>query len=563
MKNKKLTFISTLFMGLLLGGCASPEAQRAHAAAVDVSAESPPPIETPTAHATLALSADDEAPDWFDYQPNIDLDSRPLGEILETWDHETEAVVSVEESEGEIDDQVDDNLWDHLRDGFALADTGHPRIDAEIKWFTRHQNYLGRVAKQAEPYLHYIVEQVDARGMPREIALLPVVESAFQPYAYSPGRAAGLWQFIPATAQRFGLRLSWWYDGRRDVIASTDAALEYLDHLHDLFDGDWLLALAAYNSGEGTVQRAIRKNQRRGKPTDYWSLPLPRETKAYVPRLLAVSAVVAEPHAHGIALTPIANEPYLATVDVGTQIDLRIAAQLADMDMNELYRLNPGFNRGATDPAGPHYLALPIDRAAAFEARLSELPDDQRVQWLRHRVRNGETLSHIAARYRTDVSHIKALNHLKGTTIRAGRYLLVPMTSLELAGPGARRDSGVIDHTIARGDTLWDIARKYEVSVKQLTAWNDISPGKHLRPGRTLRLHTAAGNDPRVGGPPRVERKITYTVRRGDSLARISKRFNVSVNQLVRWNGLNKHKYLKPGQRLKVIVDVTRVAESS
>ncbi len=468
-----------------------------------------------------------------------------------------------------LDDGNDEpgDLWVRIRDGFALNQPDNKRVKNATTWYTRHPSYVARVTEQAEPYLHYIVNEVEQRGMPAEIALLPVVESAYQPFAYSPGRAAGLWQFIPATGKRFGLKLNWWYDGRRDVVASTQAALDYLQYLHDMFDGDWLLALAAYNSGEGTVQRAIRENKKKGKPTDYWSLRLPRETQEYVPRLLAISAIVARPEEEGVALQPIADQPYLTSVDMDGQLDLSVAAGLADMSVEELQRLNPGFNRWATDPDGPHRLLLPADKAEIFNQGLASLPPEQRVQWVRHRIRNGETLGHIAARYGTTVDVLRRINQIKGNNIRAGKYLMIPVAGHELAGDmlTARASSGATrqyKHKVESGDSLWQLARRYDVSVKQLADWNDIDAKKPLRPGQNLIVKSGTrGDNATALGKAATQRKIVYTVRSGDSLARISQRFNVSVKQLLNWNQLSKNRIIKPGQQLTVFIDVT--ADSS
>lgn len=471
------------------------------------------------------------------------------------------------------------DLWVRIRSHLALPDDDHTRVQAERAWLIAHPGYLSRLSEQAAPYLHYIVEEVEARGMPAEIALLPAVESAFQPFAYSPGRAAGMWQFIPATARRYGLRLNWWYDGRRDVITSTRAALDYLSYLHETFDGDWLLALAAYNSGEGTVRTAMQRNARRGRPTDYWSLNLPRETKQYVPRLLALASIVTDPDRYGVSLQSIPDDRYLRVVDVDSQIDLALAARLAGLDLQELYRLNPGFNRWATDPDGPHRLVLPLAQADQFEEKLADVPATERVQWRRHAVGKGETLSVIAARYHTTVAVLRQVNDLKSSVIRSGHYLIVPVATRNLtdytltassrreAVQNAPRGTAKVAHQVRPGDTLWNLARSYGVDVKRLARWNGMAPGDVLQPGHTLVVwqQPKPTGAVRLDAPARraVERKIRYVVRPGDSLARISHRFNVSVRQLVQWNGLDVGDYLKPGQHLTLYVDVTRLRESS
>ena len=474
------------------------------------------------------------------------------------------------------------DLWTRLRAGYALPREEDRRIDQEIRAFLRDPGYLPRVVKRASPFLHLILEQIEARGMPAELTLLPVVESAFQPFAYSHGRAAGIWQFIPGTGRRYGLKQNWWYDGRRDIVESTRAALDYLEDLHRMFDGDWLLALAAYNSGAGTVGKAMRHNRKRGRPTDFWHLKLPRETRAYVPRLLAVSAIFAEPEAHGLQLPPLENRPRLALVETGGQIDLALAAELAKLDVSEIYRLNPGFNRWATDPDGPHRLLLPVEKAETFRQALAALPPESRVRWVRYRIREGDSLSVIAARHGITVSLLREANSLRGNRIRAGDHLLIPRASRPgeaYALSAERRQAALlsrngkgrrIEYTVRAGDSLWEIARAHGVGVRRLAKWNGMAPTDPLRVGRRLVIwveESASLKGPLVASASapiegRV-RKIRYTVRSGDSLARIAQRFRVSVTQLCRWNGLDPRDYLQPGQQLTLHVDVTRQSGSS
>jgi soluble lytic murein transglycosylase-like protein len=283
-----------------------------------------------------------------------------------------------------------DDLFDRMRAGFALDEVQEPSIDQQLAWFEHNPDYLERVFQRGQRYLYHVVTEVEARGMPLEFALLPVVESAYEPFAYSSGRAAGMWQFIPGTGVRFGLKQNWWYDGRRDVIESTRASLDYLQALHDQFDGDWLLAIAAYNVGENYVQRELDYNRSHGKPTDFWHLKLPAETRAYVPKLLALKRLMAEPERYGLEFAVIPNEPYFAVIDTGSQIDLKIAAQLAGTAYDELVALNPGYNRWATDPDGPHRMLVPIDNADGFETALRTLTTEDRVRYAIHEVTQGQ-----------------------------------------------------------------------------------------------------------------------------------------------------------------------------
>ncbi|HEB99604.1 MAG TPA: LysM peptidoglycan-binding domain-containing protein [Thiotrichales bacterium] len=462
------------------------------------------------------------------------------------------------------------DLWSELRTAFALPASDHRRVGNHLRWLKRHPDYLDRVFRRGEPYMGWILEEVRQRGLPAELVLLPVVESGYNPFAYSHGRAAGLWQFIPATGKRFGIRQNWWYDGRRDLVDSTRAALDYLEYLNRRFKGDWLLALAAYNSGEGNVHKALRRNRKRGKPTDFWSLKLPAETREYVPRLIALKRIVADPAAYGLSLPDIEAGNRLALVETGGQIDLALAAELAGLPLEDVYRLNAGFNRWATDPAGPHRLVLPRDRAQAFADALAALPPEQRVRWARHRVRPGETLSHIARRYETTVALLSRVNGVRPTRLRAGDYLLIPVARRELADyslSAAQRQAALHDrkrsgikvvHRVRAGDTLWDLARQYGVGVRSLAKWNGMAPGDTLREGQKLVIWTRPAAGSASALPGGSLRKISYRVRKGDSLARISRKFRVSVEDLKRWNGLDGRKYLQPGQRLTLYVDITR-----
>ncbi len=461
------------------------------------------------------------------------------------------------------------DLWEAMRRDFGLPANNNRRVQVQRDWYARHPSYLRRVSQRAGRYAAYILQQVQARGMPAEIALLPVVESAYDPFAYSHGRAAGLWQFIPGTGKRFGLKQDWWYDGRRDLVESTRAALDYLEYLHRHFDGDWLLALAAYNSGEGTVRKAVRRNRRKGKPVSFWDLDLPRETRAYVPKLVALKQLVNSPEKYGVTLTPIDVRPPFEIIGTGGQIDLAVAADLAATDLDTLYRFNPGFNQWATPPGGPHRLLIPRAQAERFRAGIASLPPDKRIHWVRHKVGSGQTLSHIARRYHTTVDALKAANQIRGHTIRAGKYLLVPVSStgqenyrLSAAQRLSRKQSASrkgqrTQHVVARGDTFWDLSRQYKVSMRKLAAWNGMAPGDPLRVGQKLVIWTRQPL-PTSGHPGAQRRTLYYTVRKGDSLSRISSRFKVRVSDLRRWNGLPARGYLHPGQRLKLYVDVTR-----
>lgn len=467
-----------------------------------------------------------------------------------------------------------EDLWQRMRAGFELShEVDRQRVLRELQWFVDHPEHIDRVAKRSAPHLFYIINELEKEGIPREFALLPVVESAYDPFAYSHGRAAGLWQFIPSTARLYGLRIDWWYDGRRDVRTSTHAAITYLKHLHDMFNGDWLLALAAYNAGQGNVLSSIRKSGIPRDEVDFWSLKVLPETSTYVPRLLAISELMANPDKYHIDLPPVPNAPYWEPVDIGGQLDLNKAAALATMTPEALYSLNPGFNQWATHPDGPHELLIPVQAADAFRKAVETLPPGERVAWRRHKVRSGENLGLIAQKYNTTVETIQKSNNLRGNMIRAGDSLMIPAADSEV-NYTMTRESRLADHqkalartygsdpTIHRvksGESLWDISRKYRVNMRALAKWNGMGTTGVLYPGTQLKIYKKLNSTTSVSVTPReAVRKLNYRVRAGESLSLIASKFNISVQSIKSWNEeLGARKYIHPGDRLTLYVDVT------
>jgi membrane-bound lytic murein transglycosylase D len=463
-----------------------------------------------------------------------------------------------------------DDLFDRMRAGFALDEVQEPAIDQQLAWFEHNPEYLERVFQRGQRYMYHVITEVEARGMPLEFALLPVVESAYEPFAYSVSRAAGLWQFIPGTGTRFGLKQDWWYDGRRDVIESTRAALDYLQALHDQFDGDWLLAIAAYNVGENTVQRELDYNRAHGRPTDFWHLTLPAETRAYVPKLLAMKRLMAEPERYGLEFAVIPNEPYFAVIDTNSQIDLKIAAHLAGTSYDELVALNPGYNRWATDPDGPHRMLVPIDNADGFEAALKTLSPEDRVPFTAHEVTRRDTLAMIAKQYGVSATVIAKINDLKGSKVTPGETLKIPQVSGELPDKvllaasrvdrpqtdvGGRKQRQIV-YRVRAGETLSSIARRHGIPVSTLAHLNNMGTADALVKGQRLVIKASARRYRDEGA--QSGRRVLYTVRRGDTVFSISRQFQVSVPQLKTWNGLNQHHQIRAGQRIVMYVDSTR-----
>lgn len=402
------------------------------------------------------------------------------------------------------------NLWDRIRAGLSMPALDSPHIARHELWFANNPEFMEAMVGRAQLYLYYIVEEVEKRGMPMEIALLPAIESAYKPYAYSRAKAVGLWQFMPATGRLYGLHANWWYDGRRDVMASTQAALDYLEKLKADFDGDWQLALASYNCGEGKVARLLEANRRKGLPATYSALKtLPRETQHYLPRLMAMINIVSDPAKYGVQLAPIPNQPYFEQVDAGSQVDLGVVARLTDLPVAELYQINPGYSRWMTDPNGPHHLLVPADKKDMLLAGLSTLPEEERVQWARHEVQRGETINQIARKHNVTVEVLKSTNNLTGTSLTAGQNLLIPAGPGKLAQagpppaptPAAKRASVPVNqdkvhvvHQVRNGDTLWNIAKRYSVNVAQLREWNLLGPKDVLKLGQKLTVWTHRTN---------------------------------------------------------------------
>ncbi len=480
-------------------------------------------------------------------------------------------------------DAENSNLWERIRIGFTLADLESPLVKEHEAWYANRPDYMRRMVDRSQRYLFHIVEEVEKRGMPTEIALLPMIESAYNPKAYSTSHASGIWQFIPSTGKNFGLNQNWLYDGRRDILAATDAALDYLQKLYNMF-GSWELALAAYNWGEGSVGRAIAKNVARGEPTDYLSLRMPPETRNYVPKLMAVKNIVMNPGAYGLELNSIPNSPYFAKVKIKQQMDVSVAARLAEVPMDEFVALNPAYNKPLVAGTGKPTLLLPVDKANSFSLNLENY-DSPLSSWQTYTPRRGEKLAAIAQRFGISLDRLKEINTIAGRkNLSAAQTLLVPISksgnapvlavnipdqapSHEPASPG--RNS---THTVAKGDTVLNIAKRYGMSVAQLKNQNhlksnNLSRGQKLTVLATVKPEKATVLAQAKQAPVKTSRdkplvlaknsadpakRAHYVVKRGDTVFSIARRFNVAVNDLQRWNNLPANYSLQPGNKLTV-----------
>ncbi len=372
------------------------------------------------------------------------------------------------------------DLWERIRNGFAMAEMDSEEVRNSEDFYANRPEYVKRIIERSKRYLFHIVEEVERRRMPAEIALLPIIESAFNPRAYSSSHASGIWQFIPSTGKNYGLRQNWWHDDRRDIVAATSAALDYLQNLHNMF-GDWELVLASYNWGEGAVGRSLIRNRNNGLPADFRNISLPPETQSYVPRLIAIKNIISNPAAYGVELDPVPNEPYFETVATTRHIDVKLAAKLADISVDEFNALNPAHNRPVINVIGSRALLLPVDKIDIFIANLKN-HNKPLVSWQAYQVKKGETAEKISARYDISVRRLKEINDIHGLNgIAPGQTLLVPLNgstdgadiSVMNNKPAEPRmlESDFI-YAVRSGEALAGIALRHGVTVMQIKSWN-------------------------------------------------------------------------------------------
>lgn len=478
------------------------------------------------------------------------------------------------------------SLWRRIEGRYQLPNsTTNPRIVTERTWYTSHQAYLNRMSARSARYLHYVAGQLEARNLPGELALLPIVESAYNPFAVSTSNASGLWQFIPSTAKHLGMDMNWWYDARRDIPAATNKALDYLIFLRNHYDGDWLKALAAYNAGWGTIDKAVARNQARGLPTDYWSLDVPAETAAYVPKLLALAQISLNPDTYGVNWAYIPDLPYFAEVHFSGQIDVGFAADLAKVDSDELHMLNPGISRWATPPGGPYRLLVPVDQANDLQERIANMS-------------SSDLMPNAGSAYADTFNpHVQALEDKSARTTRTASSASTVTSKNRSSSSGGSRS-----YSVKAGDTLWSISRQAGITPDALRKLNKLSANAALKPGQKISLpgssaHTSstyannknstdkntrskvtyrstssgrvsqsykpADTDNSAPTPKTARassknksKTTAYTVKSGDTLMAISRKYKVKVDDILRWNALSKNNAaIKPGQRINLHLD--------
>ncbi len=485
---------------------------------------------------------------------------------------ETPEIVEAATESAAVDMAVDpsaqpipNSVWDRIRAGFAIPNLDSAAVDRWTERYSKDPAYLLRMANRASQYLYNIVEEVEARNMPMELALLPFVESAFQPEALSRAKAAGLWQFMPATGKDYELEQNLWRDDRRDVLESTRAALDYFEYLHGLF-GDWQLTLAAYNWGEGSVQRAISRAKRRKQPTDYAHLRMPRETANYVPKLEAIKRIVSDPAKYGIELPDVGNEPYFVQVTKPRDIDVKTAAELAGMPLDEFRRLNPSYKLPVIVASHNNIMLLPADRVDFFLDNLASWMDSGQPlsRWSTYKLKQGESLALVAARAGMTEDYLREVNG-----IPKGRRVLPNSTLLILAEGDDQIDISAeeadaklrlsplttwrrVTYRVRSGDTISGIARRWHITSRSIITANRLRSDR-LRIGQRLILTV-----PNVERSPIIEptsapkgKHVIYTVKSGDTLGRIASRYGVSTASLRMTNRIRGN-MIRPGQRLRI-----------
>ena len=466
----------------------------------------------------------------------------------------------------------EDNLWQVIANRQDIKSVSNSRVQNRIDWISNHPEYLSSISERAEPFLYLVVSELEKQDIPIEIALLPIVESDYYPFSYSHGTAAGLWQFIPSTGRLYGLEEDWWHADRRDVLASTQAAASYLKDLNRMFNGDWLLSIAAYNAGPGRVQKAIDANIKLGKKTDFWSLDLPKETEKYVPKLLALSQVIKNPSLYNQKLLKIDNKAFLKAIELDSQFDLALISQWTGLSIEQIYNYNPGLKRWATPESLPYTMLLPEEVIYSFNDNLSKQGQRPKISWTRYKIKSGDSLSLIAQSYNTTIAQIRSVNELDNDTIRIDKYLIVPLAQKaegyyslsenqrEKSRLNIQKKSEKIIYKVVAGDSLWKISTKFDTTINNLVRWNQIIPTDSLSIGKELVILRDNKNTTELAKITNtgidIDRNIFYTVKEGDNLSKIAQKYNVKVLDIRAWNDLSEGYILQPGDKLTITINV-------
>jgi|TARA_B100001094_G_scaffold333391_1_gene411378 membrane-bound lytic murein transglycosylase D len=438
------------------------------------------------------------------------------------------------------------SLWDEIRQRSELPyDPSRSEIQKSTLRYDSNQYVVNRLSKNGQRYLYYTYLKALERNLPVELSLIPFVESQFDPYAQSSTGASGIWQFIASTGRENGLKKNWWYDARRDIVASTDAAYNFLEKLYAEHN-DWLLAIAAYNAGPSRVRKEVKKNRSKGLPADFWSLNLPKETKAYVPKILAIVELIRNPERFDIELPYLANRPYFDVVDLPSQVDLMQVANISGLKLEVIYELNPGFNQWATDPNGPFRILLPVGIADRFKIVLSDIDPSELVQWDKYLVQQGDTLTSISSKYMIDYELLKEINDLDENLIYENEELIVPR------GPSWIKDylNRPDVYYVSAGDSMWSIAKNFNVTIRDLSIWNDLNPSNYLLTGTKILIY------PKYLKPKRIiktnKTDIAYPIKKGDTISKIAIKFGIDKDWIIKWNAIENEALIYPGEIIKL-----------
>jgi len=444
----------------------------------------------------------------------------------------------------------DGNLWHYIAARFTLPIPNNPRVQEQLAFYSSHIDYLERVTERAKPYLHMIVADLQENKLPLELALLPIVESAYRPEAVSSSNAAGIWQFVRSTGEHFGLRRTVWYDGRRDIKASTDAALQYFTRLRTMFNDDWPVVIASYNGGEGTLQNAIAYNQSRGLPTDFWDLTqISKETADYPARLYALVIIFSNPEKYGFHPYPIPNQSVVTEIVLNKSVNLNKLASLTGVSHDELFHLNPGFDKLITGPETTNLL-VPKRLASQFTTTALEEAEKSAMNWGRYTLRRGDNFHKLAYRYGCDVDELLKVNRLSSAYARPGETIIVPL------GRGKKLMASGADqlYTVQSGDSLWGLAHRFDMDLADLKRINGLKPKDPIHPGQKLIVATHHEFRRADEKPAKrvAESSGRYVVQRGDTLWNVAQRFSTTVQHLIASNRLDSSAPLKPGQVLMI-----------
>ena len=495
-----------------------------------------------------------------DWNPQVEMRGSELLELQLTRSDADNAASTIElplrkkiSTDSALLDSNSDDLWAQLRSGFKFSRYNNSKVERQIKRLTQNPNYFIKTIEKGATYLPYFIEQLELHGLPSELALLPFIESGYNPRVYSVKGAAGLWQFMPATAKQYGLNYNWWYAGRRDITASTNSAITLLKQLQQQFNGNWPLVLAAYNAGPSAVKKAIRANLRQNKPADYDSLKLSRETRNFYPKLIAVKKIIANPEAYNIELPSVSPNSPFEIVEFDFQVDLNRLAHAIDVKLVNLALLNPGLRRYSTPPSGPHRVLVPSEKLQASLDWKQNLMPGEAIESFTHVVRAGDTLSEIANVYHVEVGALMAINAKSSTLIRVGEQILVPKL---LAHASNFDNTDHILHNVIAGDSLSLIAHHYNVKVSDLRSLNDLHSDL-IKIGETLKIPNRpffkqSPTPPAVASINSSQSQFVHTVSKGESLWSIARSYGVRVKDLIDWNGISRNHHIYPAQQLIV-----------